>query len=62
MSLTGIWTNELRSVMLLIEGADRSLAGFYHSVVGRDLAGELDGLDPGGLARGRGPLTLVRIF
>jgi len=36
MSLTGIWTNELRSVMLLRENADHSLDGIYHSIVGRD--------------------------
>jgi hypothetical protein len=36
MSLTGIWTNELRSVMLLREDADGGLTGIYHSIVGRD--------------------------
>jgi len=36
MSLTGVWTNELRSVMLLREGADLALTGVFHSFVGRD--------------------------
>src|SRR5579884_284761 len=36
MSLTGIWTNELRSKMLLVERADHQLEGVYHSIVGRD--------------------------
>jgi Avidin family len=36
MSLTGVWTSELRSVMLLREGADHGLTGVFHSLVGRD--------------------------
>jgi hypothetical protein len=36
MSLTGIWTNELRSKMLIREHADHSITGIYHSIVGRD--------------------------
>jgi avidin family protein len=36
MSLTGVWTNELRSVMLLREAADHGLTGVFHSLVGRD--------------------------
>jgi hypothetical protein len=31
-----VWTNELRSVMLLREAADHSLTGVFHSLVGRD--------------------------
>ena len=36
MSLTGIWTNELNSKMLLKEHPDRSVSGIYQSAVGRD--------------------------
>jgi hypothetical protein len=36
MSLTGVWTNELRSVMLLREDADHGLTGLFRSLVGRD--------------------------
>jgi hypothetical protein len=36
MSLTGVWTNELRSVMLLRECADHELTGVFHSLVGQD--------------------------
>lgn len=36
MSLTGIWTNELRSVVLIKQKADFSIEGTYHSLVGRD--------------------------
>jgi Avidin family len=36
MSLTGIWTNELRSKVLLVENSDHSPSGLYHSIVGRD--------------------------
>jgi hypothetical protein len=36
MSLTGVWMNELHSVMLLVEHADQSLTGKYRSAVGRD--------------------------
>jgi hypothetical protein len=36
MSLTGIWTNELRSRMLLREHTDLGLEGTYQSMVGRD--------------------------
>lgn len=36
MSLTGVWTNELRSVMLLREDAEHGLTGIFRSLVGRD--------------------------
>jgi avidin family protein len=36
MSLTGIWTNELRSRMLVRERPDFGLDGIYQSIVGRD--------------------------
>lgn len=36
MSLTGVWMNELHSVLLLREHDDRSLTGQYRSIVGRD--------------------------
>lgn len=36
MSLTGVWTNELRSVMLLREDAEHAITGIFHSLVGRD--------------------------
>jgi len=36
MSLTGVWTNELRSLRLLREGADHGLTGVFHSLVGRE--------------------------
>ena len=36
MSLTGVWMNELNSVMVLRENADNSLTGKYRSMVGRD--------------------------
>jgi len=36
MSLTGVWMNELRSVLVLREHEDRSLTGQYRSMVGRD--------------------------
>jgi Avidin family len=36
MSLTGIWANELNSAMSLVEQPDQTLAGTYHSTVGRD--------------------------
>ena len=38
MSLTGVWMNELHSVMLLVEHEDQSLTGKYRSAVGRDTA------------------------
>ena len=36
MSLTGVWMNELHSVLLLREHNDKSLTGQYRSMVGRD--------------------------
>jgi hypothetical protein len=50
MSLTGLWHNELKSGMLLIEDANNGLTGYYHSFVGRDkgvrkLAGRTHVLD-----------------
>ncbi len=50
MGLTGIWMNELNSVMALQEHADRSVTGKYKSIVGRDqnlreLAGRTGYLD-----------------
>lgn len=36
MSLTGVWMNELNSVMVLNEQADKGLTGKYRSMVGRD--------------------------
>ena len=36
MSLTGVWMNELRSILLLDEDKDGSLAGKFRSMVGRD--------------------------
>ncbi len=36
MSLTGVWMNELHSVLLLREHDDNSLTGQYRSMVGRD--------------------------
>lgn len=36
MSLTGVWMNELGSVLLLREHEDQSLTGRYRSMVGRD--------------------------
>jgi hypothetical protein len=36
MSLTGVWMNELHSVLLLREHDDNSLTGQYRSRVGRD--------------------------
>lgn len=52
MSLTGVWMNELKSVMLLNEHEDRSLTGKYRSMVGRDgnvryLSGRTSALDGG---------------
>ena len=38
MSFTGVWTNELRSVMLLREDAEHALTGLFKSLVGRDSA------------------------
>lgn len=38
MSFTGVWTNELRSVMLLREDAEHGLTGLFKSLVGRDSA------------------------
>jgi len=36
MPLTGVWMNELNSIMVLEDHADGSLTGKYRSVVGRD--------------------------
>ena len=36
MSLTGVWMNELRSILLLDEDEDGALAGKFRSIVGRD--------------------------
>ena len=36
MSLTGVWMNELRSILLLKEDEDGGLAGKFRSLVGRD--------------------------
>ena len=50
MSLTGIWSNELSSKMLLKEHPDHSVTGIYQSMVGRDpnprpLAGRTNSVD-----------------
>ena len=36
MSLTGVWMNELRSILLLNEDEDGALTGKFRSIVGRD--------------------------
>ena len=36
MSLTGVWMNELKSILLLDEDEDGTLAGKFRSMVGRD--------------------------
>jgi hypothetical protein len=36
MSLTGVWMNELKSIMVLNEHSDGTLTGKYRSLVGRD--------------------------
>ena len=36
MSLTGVWMNELNSIMVLNEHGDGTLSGKYRSIVGRD--------------------------
>jgi hypothetical protein len=36
MSLTGVWLNELNSIMVLEDPGDGSLRGKYRSIVGRD--------------------------
>jgi len=36
MFSTGVWTNELRAVMLLSEDAYHGLTGQFRSLVGRD--------------------------
>jgi len=36
MSLTGVWLNELNSIMVLKDPGDGSLTGKYRSIVGRD--------------------------
>ena len=36
MSLTGVWMNELNSIMVLEDLGDGSLTGKYRSIVGRD--------------------------
>lgn len=50
MSLTGIWSNQLSSKMLLKEHSDHSVTGMYQSMVGRDpnprpLAGRTSSVD-----------------
>jgi Avidin family len=36
MSLTGVWVNEHKSVMVMSEGSDGNLVGMFRSLVGRD--------------------------
>jgi hypothetical protein len=36
MSLTGVWLNEHKSIMVIDEHSDRRLTGLFRSVVGRD--------------------------
>jgi len=36
MPLTGVWLNELNSIMIVTEHADGALTGTYRSLVGRD--------------------------
>ncbi len=36
MSLTGVWLNELNSMMVLYDNGDGTLRGKYRSIVGRD--------------------------
>jgi hypothetical protein len=36
MSLTGVWMNELKSILLLDEDENGTLAGKFRSMVGRD--------------------------
>jgi Avidin family len=36
MSLTGVWVNEHKSVMVMSEDSDGSLGGTFRSLVGRD--------------------------
>jgi hypothetical protein len=36
MSLTGVWMNELRSIMVVEDPGDGTLRGRYRSIVGRD--------------------------
>ena len=36
MSLTGVWMNELKSILLLDEDEDGTLTGKFRSIVGRD--------------------------
>ena len=50
MALTGVWMNELNSVMVLNEHTDKGLTGKYRSMVGRDpnvrdLSGRTSALD-----------------
>jgi hypothetical protein len=52
MSLAGVWMNELNSMMVLNEDADKRLTGKYRSMVGRDtnvrdLSGRTSGVDGG---------------
>jgi hypothetical protein len=52
MSLTGVWMNELNSVMVLNEHADKGLTVKYRSMVGRDpnvrdLSGRTSAVDGG---------------
>lgn len=36
MSLTGVWLNEHKSIMVIDEHSDRRLTGLFRSLVGRD--------------------------
>jgi len=36
MSLSGVWLNELNSIMVVEDPGDRTLTGKYRSIVGRD--------------------------
>jgi hypothetical protein len=52
MSLTGVWLNELNSIMVLRDPGDGSLSGKYRSIVGRDpnirdLAGRTSSVEQG---------------
>jgi hypothetical protein len=52
MSLTGVWLNELNSIMVLNDPGDGTLTGKYRSLVGRDphtrdLAGRTSSVEQG---------------
>jgi hypothetical protein len=52
MSLTGVWLNELDSIMVVTEHSDGALTGTYRSFVGRDshkrsLAGRTSAVESG---------------